>query len=67
MSLLSLFSDERCIDRRETVMAAMFTMRGLMMWFQAMLPCCEKLSWTPKPKTAGKISVGMKPFSAPSE
>ncbi len=53
-------------------MAAVFTMRGLMMWFQAMLPCCEKLSWkTPKP---GRFCVtfalplpGMKPFSAPSE
>jgi hypothetical protein len=64
MSLLSLFSEERCMDRREKLIAAIFTMRGLTTWFQATLPCWERLSWrAPKP---GKFS-GMKPFSEPTE
>ena len=60
MSPASLFSDERCIERRETVTVAMFTTRGLMTRVQPVTPCCEKLSWmAPKP---GRF-CGVKPRS----
>ena len=66
MSLLSLFSEDRCIARRETVIAALLSTRGFSTRFQVMLPCWEKLSWKepkpgskePRPET---ISPGVKP------
>src|SRR6266849_5394833 len=44
MSLLSLFSEERCIASREIVIDAVFRTLGLTTRFHEMLPCCETLS-----------------------
>src|SRR6185369_1751130 len=44
MSLLSLFSDERCIDSREKLIDAIFTSVGLMIRFHPTTACWEKLS-----------------------
>ena len=43
MSFEKLFSEVRCIDRRETVMLAMFTTVGLMIRFQPTVPFWERL------------------------
>ena len=54
MLLVSLFSEDRCMANRDIVMFAVLRMRGLMTLFQAIFPCCEKLSWN-EPKPGSKV------------
>src|SRR5882762_9360003 len=64
MSFLLAFSWSRRMARRDIAKDAVFTMLEERMWFQAVVKCCERLSWNePKP---GRFS-GVKPSSLPRE